>query len=387
VIPRSGRPRRGPAVRWLGPQRSGRLTSGRQQGDRHRAGHPTSGHRQDDRHRTNHGRRAGQFARCRRPGVRRMRNAQQAAAAGRHLRPDCQNGAGVLPRASHHRGGHRPGAGRRGNRCPAGHCCAGHPHGDRRRGGHQCGAGRRGGHQCGAGRRGNHPYAAQPPGGRPHEGCQYVDHRSGNCPPAGCRPGHGLERGGRYSRWRSRATLPGQPGRCRCGTNLACSPVSHPAGCPGPAGCHSSCFHPDCPAGHRLGPGPSRCLDPGAADRAYCYPVRWHPTCWHPTWRHPTCWRQVRWHARRWTYWAAGKCCQRRCPGCCCFRRRRSRPRPHRGRLPGRLRRRDPRQHRCRNVPDHGTHPRNGFGPAPRHHYGPGRPDPARLPRSCSTLS
>jgi hypothetical protein len=239
AIPRSGRPRRGPAVRWLGPQRSGRLPSGRQQDDRYRAGHPTSGRRRDDRRRTNRGRQAGQFERCRRPVVCHMRNAQQPAAAGRHLRPDCQNGAGALPHASHHRGGHRPA-----------------------------------GHRSGAGRHGNHCCAGRSRGDWPHEGYQYVDHRSGNCPPAGCRPGHGRERGGRYSHWRSRATLPGRPGRCRCGTSLARFPESHPTGRPGPAGCHSSCCHPGCHAGHRLGPGPSRCLNPGAADRAYYYRIR-----------------------------------------------------------------------------------------------------------------
>jgi hypothetical protein len=356
VIPRSGRRRRGPAVQRPGPRRSGRLTSGREPGDHHRAGHLTSGRRSDDRRwddrRTNHGRPAGQFVRCRRPGVRRTRNARQAAAAGRHLRPDCRNGARAFPRASH-------------------------PRASRRRGGHQSGTGRRGNHRCAGRRRGDWP----------HEGHHYVDHRPGNCPPAGCRRGHGRERGGRYSHWRSRATPPGRPGRCRCGTDPACSPVSHPTGCPGPGGCHSSCLHPDCHAGDRLGPGPSRCLNPGAAERAHWHPTRWRPIYWHPTYRHPISWHPVRWPARRLRYWAAGPGCLRPCSECCRFRRRRSGPRPHRRRVPGRLPRRDPGPRRCWDAPDHGTRRPNGSGPAPRHHYGPGRPDPARLPRSCSTLS
>jgi hypothetical protein len=337
VVPRSGRPRRGPAVQRPGRQQSDRLTSGRQRSDRHRAGHLTSGRRWDDRRRTNHGRQGGQFVRRRRPGRRRMRNAQPAGAAGRHLRPDGRNGARALPRAGHHRAGHRSGACRRGN-----HRCADRPRGD-----------------------------------SPHEGRQYVDHRTGNRPPAGCRQGHGREKGGRCSHQRSRATLPGRPGRCRCGTNLACSPVSRRTGGPGPGDCHSSCFHPCCHAGQRLGPDPLRCLNSGPARQAHRYPICWPQTRW----------PQVRWPARRRTYWAAGTGCQRRRSERCCFRRHRTGPHLHGWGVPDRPRPCGPGQHRCWNGPDHGTHPPNGSGPAPRHHYGPGRPDPARLPRSCSTLS
>jgi hypothetical protein len=397
VVPTSGRPRRGPGVQRPGAQTSGCLTSARQQGDRHRPGHLTSGRRPDGRRRRNHGRRTGQFGCCRRPGTRRMRNAQQAAAAGRHLRPGGRNGATALPRAGHHRGGqryagHRCAGDRPGDHRSADCRCAARRHGDRRHGRCRCAAGRRGTHpsadrcsgdhphagrRCGAGRRANHRYAGRPCGDWPHEGHQYAGHRTGNCPPAGYRLGPGREPGGRCSHRKSRATLPGRPGRCRCGTNLACSPVSHPTRCPGPGGCHSSCSRPDRHAGHRLGPGPSRCLNPGAAGRAHCCLI-----CWHPI-RRP----QVHWLARSWTYWAAGKCCQRRCPECCCSRRHRTGPRLYRWRVPGRQPRRDPGQHRCRNGPDRGRHPPNGSGPAPRHHYGPGRPAPARLPRSCSTLS
>jgi hypothetical protein len=430
VVPNSGRPRRGPGVQRPGHQRSVRSTSGRRPGDRHRVGHLTSGRRWDDRRRTNHGRQAGRLVRGRHPGMRRRRHARQAAAAGRRLWAGRRNGARANPRPGHHRGGH-PRAGHRcagdrhgshryascrpadhlhgghrraGRRC-AGHRCAGDRHGshryascrpadrphvsrrcagdrhgtrryvscrsedrlhggDRRaghryggdrqgtrryagcrseghlHGGHLHGGHRRAGHRYGDDRHGSRPYAGRPVGDWPHEGHQYEGHRPGNCSPADCRWRRGHERGGRCSRRRSRVTLPGQPGRCRCGTNLACSPVSHPTGRSGPGGCRPSCFHPGCHNGHRLGPGRVRCLNLGAAD-----------------WAHR------------------------------CFRRHRTGPCLHHWLVPDRHSRRDPGQNRCWNGPDRGRHPPNGSGPAPRHRYGPGRPDPARLPRCCSTLS
>lgn len=360
MIPRSGRRRRGPGVQRPGHQRSVRLTSGRQQDDRHRVGDLTSGHRRDDRRRTSHGRRAGRLVRGRHPGMRRKRYARQAAAAGWRLWPDRRSGAGAILRAGHHRGGHpraarRCAGGHRGNRRyanwrPADHLHAGHPHADRR-----CAGGRHGnhryaswrpadrphaGHRCADGHRGSRPYAGRPRGDWPHEGHRHADHRPGNCPPADCRwwPAHG--RGGRCSRRRSREMLPGRPGRCRRGTNLACSPVRHPTGRSGPGGCRPGCFHPGCHSGHRLGPGPVRCLNPGAAD-----------------WAH--------------------RCSRRQRTGRCLHHRP----------VPDQHSRRDPGLHRCWNGPDRGRHPPNGSVPAPRQHYGPGHPDPARLPRCCSTLS
>ena len=398
MIPRSGRPRRGPAVRRPGPQQSDRLTSGRQQRDRHRGGYLANGRQWDGRRRTNHGWQAGRFVGCRHPGMSRRR---QGAAAGRHLRPDRRNGARAPPRAGHHRGdhqcaGHQCAGDRRGSHQSAGchygghlhgghrrggrrcaddrhgsHPCAGccpaeHPHADHRPAGHPYGAGRHGsyrcaschsaghrreGRRCGAGPHGSHPcagccpaehphadrqHADRPCGAGPHEDHRYADQRVGNYSPADCHPGRGHERDGRCSRRRSRATRPGRPGRCRCGRNPAYSPVSHPTGCSGPDGCHSSCFHPDC--------------------------------------------------------WAAGQCFQ--CPGCQCpgcqrhrFRRPRTGPRPYRWRVPDRYSRRDPGQHHCWDGPDRRRYPPSGSGCAPCHRYGPGRPDPARLPRSCSTLS
>jgi hypothetical protein len=283
VVPRSGRPRRGPVVQRAGHQRSVRLTSGRRPGDRQRAGHLMSGRRWDDRRRTNHGRQAGHFGPGRRPGMRRRTHARQAVAAGRHRWPDRRNGARALPRAGHRRGGH--------------------PHA---------------GHRCAGGHRGSHQSAGRCPADHPHAGHQYEDHQAGNCSPAGCRWWRGHERDGRCSRRRSRETLPGRTGRCRCGTNPALSPVSHPTGCSGPDGRHPSWF---CP-----------------------------------------------------------------CFQCRCVRRHRTGPCPSRWRVPDRYSQCDSGQCRFWTGPDRGRHPPDRSGPAPRHHYGPGRPDPARLPRCCSTL-
>ena len=106
------------------------------------------------------------------------------------------------------------------------------------------------------------------------------------------------------------------------------------------------------------------CLNPGVADPAHCYGGHWH--------------------AGRWTYWAVGPYFQPRCfsgatgPACAAPLG-----------VPDRYSQRDPGQHRW-NGPDPGGHPSPGSGLVPRHRYGPGhpgRPDPARLPRSCSTLS
>jgi hypothetical protein len=413
VVPSSGPRRRGPGVQRP-HRRSVRLTCGRQQGDHRRAGYLTSGHRWDDRRRTNHGRQAGHLAHGRHPGMRRRGRARQAAAAGRRLWPDRRNGARAIPRAGHHCGGHpragqrcgagRPGSHRHAGCCPAGHphaghrcagdrpgshrhagwCSAGHPHAGhphaghrhagRRYGGRRSGAGRRGshryagccpaghlhaghrhgGHHYGGDRHGSRPYAGHPRGDQPHAGHQYAGHqyaghqyaghqyagrRPGNCSPAGRRWRCGHERDGRCSRRRSHATLPGRPGRCRCGTNLACSPVSHPTGRSGPGGCRPGCLHPGCHNGRRLGPGLVRCLNLAVAG-----------------WAHR------------------------------CSRHHRTGPCLHHWRVPGRCSRRDPGLRRCWNGPDCGRHP-NGSGPAPRRRYGPGRPDPARLPRSCSALS
>ena len=322
VIPRSGRPRRGPGVQRPGRRPSVRLTSGRQRGDHHRTGHLTSGRRRADRRRMNHGGQAGHFVRCRHPGMRRRGHARQAVVAGRHLRPGRRNGARVLPRAGHRRAGRRCAGGRHGSHRCASCRSAGHPHGGHRRAGRRCAGGRHGSHRCAGRRCGDWPQSA--------------DQQAGNRSPGDCRRGRGHERDGRCSRRRSRATLPGRPGRCRCGRNPACSPVSHPMGYPGPDGCHSSCLHPDCWAA-----GPSfQC-----------------PRCRHPGFR------------RR------------------CFGHHRTGLRSHYWRVPDRYSRRDPAQHRCWNGPDRGRHPPSGSGPAPCHQYGSGRPDPARLPRSCSALS
>jgi hypothetical protein len=363
VVPSSGPPRRGPGVQRP-HRRSVRLTCGRQQGDRRRAGYLTSGHRWDDRRRTNHGRQTGHFAHGRRPGMHRRGRARQAAAAGRRLWPDRRNGARAIPRAGHHCGDHpragrrcagdRPGSHQHADWCSAGHLHAGHRHAGRRYGG-----GRSGGGRSGAGRHGSHRYAGCYPAGhlhaehrhgghhyggdrhgsRPYAGHQYAGRRSGNCSRAGRRWRCGHERDGHCSRRRSRATLPGRPGRCRCATNPACSPVSHPTGRSGPGGCRPGCLHPGCHNGRRLGPGPVRCLNLAVAG-----------------WAHR------------------------------CSRHHRTGPCLHHWRVPGRCSRRDPGLRRCWNGPDCGRHP-NGSGPAPRRRYGPGRPDPARLPRSCSALS
>ena len=257
--------------------------------------HLTSGRRRDDRRRMNHGRQAGHFVRCRHPGMRRRGHARQAVMAGQHLRPDRRNDAGVLPRAGHRRGGRRCAGGRHGSHRYASCRSAGHPHGGHRRAGRQCG-----GRQCADGRHGNHSYAGRRCGDWPHAGHQYADQQAGNCSPGDCRRGCGHERDERCSRRRSRATLPGRPGRCRCGRNPACSPVSHPMGYPSPDGCHSSCLHPDCWAA-----GPSfQC-----------------PRCQHPGCRFPGC--------------------RRRCLG-----HHRTGLRPHCWRVPDRYSRRDPGQHR-----------------------------------------
>jgi hypothetical protein len=385
VAPRSGRPRRGPGGQRPGHQQSVRLPNGRQQGDHHRAGH---------------------LVRCRHPGNRRRR---QAAAVGRRLRADHRNGARALPHAGHPHAGHRYGAGHHGSRRCAGRCSAGHLHAGHRYGaghhgsrrcaarcsaghlhaGHRYGAGhhgsrrcagrcsagyprgghRRGGRRYEAGHRGNRPCAGRSRGDCPHADHRCADHRSGRHSPAVRRRGHGHERGGcRGRRQRGRAALPGRPGRCRCEMNPACSPVSHPTVCPDPGGCHSGCFHPHCHSGHCRGPGPAKCLNPGAAGRAR---------------RHP-----ARWPASRWTRRASGQRCQCPCFHCRCFRCcRRIGPRQHRWRVPDLCSRCGPgRRHRW-NGPGRGGHLPNGSGPARRLRYGPGRPDPARLPRSCSTLS
>jgi hypothetical protein len=364
----------------------------------HRGGHPRAGRRYAGGHRGNH-RHEGCCPADHPHAGRRYAGGHR----GNHRyadRPHAGRRYGGWCSADHRLGGHCRGAGRRGNRRYAGCRSADHLHGGRCRGagrrgnrryagcrsadhllGGRCrGAGRRGnrryagcrsadhlhaghlhaGHRYGGDRRGSRPCAGRPRGDWPHEGHRYAGHRPGNCPPAGCRwrggherggherGGHergGHERGGRCSRRRSRVTLPGRPGRCRCGTTLACSPVHHPTGRSGPGGCRPSCFHPGCHSGLRLGPGPVRCLNAGAAD-----------------WAHR------------------------------CFRRRRTGRCLHHWRVPDRHSRRDPGLHRCWNGPDRGRHPHrgrhppNGSGPAPRHHYGPGRPDPARLPRCCSTL-
>lgn len=235
---------------------------------------------------------------------------------------------------------HRCAGGHRGSCRCAGRCCAGRLHGGHHRVDRRCGGGRRENCWC---------------VGHHRVGCSCVGRQYGDHWRAGCRRGRGHERAGRCSRQKRRATRPGRPGRSRCGTNPACSPASHPTGC----------CDPGCRSGHYLSPGLVTCLNPGVADPAHCYGGHWH--------------------VGRWTCWAVGPCFQPRC----FLRRHRTALRLHRWNDPDRYSQRDPGQHRW-NGPGPGGHPSPGSGLVPRHRYGPGhpgRPDPARLPRSCSTLS
>ena len=317
--------------------------SGRRPDDPHRNGLLSGGRQWDDRRRMNHGRRAGHFVCCRHPGIRRRGHGRPGAAAGRRQWPDRRTGAQGLPREGHHHAGYRCAGGHRGTRQYAGRCSAGHLHAGRQYGGghrgtrqhagrcsaghlhagRQYGVGHRGSCQCaGCCSAGHHLHGRHHPAGRQCvrcwcAGCRHAGRLPGSRPYGGCwrascRRERGHERAGRCSRRRSRATLPGRPGKCRCGRNPACSPVSHPAGCSGPDGCQSSCFHPDC--------------------------------------------------------WAAGQCFQR--PGCQaparrCFQCHRTGPCRYRWRAPDRYLPHDPGPHRCWDGPDRRRHLPNGPGPVP----------------------